>query len=70
VRLGKRKPGVLGYLRRIGPGWYRVRRGDSLWRIADRCYGDGRHYPVILASNARTIRNPDLIYPRQRLYVP
>lgn len=70
VTADRRKPHVLGYLRRRGPGWVRVKRGDSLWRIADRCYGDGRHYPVILARNWRSIRNPDRIYPRQRLFVP
>ena len=70
VRLGKRTPRVLGYLSLRGPGWYRVRRGDSLWRIADRCYGNGRQFPAILAANSRAIRNPDLIFPQQRLYVP
>lgn len=70
VPIGKRKRRVLGYLHLGGTGWYRVRRGDTLWRIANRCYGDGRHYPRIVASNARAIRNPDLIYPRQRLYIP
>ncbi len=70
VPLGKRKRRVLGYLHLGGTGWYRVRRGDTLWRIANRCYGNGRRYGRIMAENARAIRDPDLIYPRQRLYVP
>jgi nucleoid-associated protein YgaU len=70
VALGKRRPQVLGQLRRGAPGWYRVRRGDTLWRIADRAYGDGRYYPVIYGRNRRAVANPDLIFPKQRLYVP
>ncbi|MEZ5924845.1 MAG: LysM peptidoglycan-binding domain-containing protein [Hyphomicrobiaceae bacterium] len=70
IRIRSHKSRVLGFIRRRPPGWYRVRRGDSLWKIADRCYGDGRHYPVILSRNARSIRDPDLIFPRQRLFVP
>lgn len=30
---------------------YVVRSGDSLWRIAERFYGDGDRYPEILAAN-------------------
>ncbi len=70
VPAGKRKRRVLGYLHLGGTGWYRVRRGDTLWRIANRCYGNGKHYGRIVAQNERSIRDPDLIYPRQPLYVP
>jgi nucleoid-associated protein YgaU len=70
TRAVRSRPRVLGYLRQMGPGWYRVRRGDSLWRIAGRWYGDGRRYPVIVKSNRSAIRHPNLIYPRQQLYVP
>jgi nucleoid-associated protein YgaU len=52
------------------PGWYIVRRGDSLWKIAARHYGKGRHYPVIFRANARRIANPNLIFRRQRIYLP
>jgi nucleoid-associated protein YgaU len=47
---------------------YRVVRGDSLWKIAARFYGDPRRYPEIAAANR--IRNPDLIFPGQLLTIP
>lgn len=47
-----------------------VRRGDTLTRIARRYYGNGNRYRVIYRANRRKIRNPNLIYPRQRLYIP
>ncbi|MDX2264554.1 MAG: LysM peptidoglycan-binding domain-containing protein [Hyphomicrobiales bacterium] len=47
-----------------------VRRGDTLWHIARRCYGDGDRYTKIFRSNAGQIRDPNLIYPSQRFVVP
>jgi nucleoid-associated protein YgaU len=52
------------------PGWYIVRRGDTLWKIAARHYGDGRRYPVISKANARRIGDPNLIVRCQRIYLP
>jgi hypothetical protein len=53
-----------------GVGWYVVERGDSLWSIARAHYGYGRTWPHIHAANRRTIANPRLIYPCQRIYIP
>ena len=44
---------------------YVVRRGDSLWAIAQYYYGDGRMWTSLYAANAWQIRNPHLIYPGQ-----
>lgn len=52
------------------PPTYIVRRGDTLWGIAERQYGAGWHYPRIFQANRSKIANPDLIFPRQRLIVP
>ncbi len=51
-------------------GMYVVRRGDTLWGIAKRHYGKGSTYRRIYGANRRRIRNPNRIYPRQRLYIP
>jgi nucleoid-associated protein YgaU len=53
-----------------GAGWYVVRSGDSLWRIARVHYGYGRRWRRIHAANRRTIANPRRIYPCQRIYIP
>ncbi len=47
-----------------------VRRGDTLWQIARRYYGDGTKYTKIFRNNKNQIRNPDLIYPHQRFQLP
>ncbi len=47
-----------------------VRRGDTLWHIAERRYGHGKRYTVIYKSNRRQIRNPHLIYPGQEFRLP
>ena len=49
---------------------YVVRRGDTLSAIARRYYGKGSGYRAIYKANRGRIRSPDLIYPRQRLYIP
>jgi len=47
-----------------------VRRGDTLWQIAQRHYGDGSKFTQIFQTNKGQIRNPNLIYPSQRFSVP
>lgn len=49
---------------------YVVRRGDTLSGIARRYYGKGSRYRRIYRANRGRIRNPNLIYPRQRIYIP
>ncbi|MGH6825810.1 LysM peptidoglycan-binding domain-containing protein [Methyloceanibacter sp.] len=52
------------------PRVYTVRRGDTLWEIAEAYYGGGWHYRAILRDNRRKIRNPHWIYPRQKFHIP
>jgi nucleoid-associated protein YgaU len=47
-----------------------VRRGDTLWDIAQRRYGRGYRYTRIYRSNRDQIRDPNLIYPNQRIILP
>lgn len=46
---------------------YVVKRGDTLWAIARRYTGSGTNYPSIASKNH--IRNPNLIYPGQKLVI-
>ncbi|HZT86682.1 MAG TPA: LysM peptidoglycan-binding domain-containing protein [Stellaceae bacterium] len=61
----ERKPAALAQNRQ----WV-VRRGNNLWEIARRTYGDGLLYTTIYAANRGNIRNPDLIYPGQVFRLP
>jgi len=49
---------------------YTVKSGDSLSKIAKEVYGDPMKYPVIFEANTPMLKNPDLIYPGQVLYIP
>jgi LysM repeat protein len=47
---------------------YTVAKGDSLWRIAEKMYGNGSDFKKIAKAN--NISNPDLIRPGQELVIP
>jgi len=50
---------------------YTVVKGDSLWNIAKKYYGNGSKYTVIYNANRGVIGgNPNLIYPGQVLTIP
>ncbi len=52
------------------PGETTVVRGNSLWRIARRTYGDGMFYTTIFEANQGQIKDPNLIYPGQVFKLP
>jgi len=52
------------------PKIIKVRRGDSLWRIARRHLGKGRKWAAFYKANKHKIDNPDLIFPGQVLILP
>lgn len=58
------------HYRSAEPGGYVVRRGDTLWGIARRHYGNGEGYRRIYRANRGRIRNPNRIYVNQRIYLP
>ena len=47
-----------------------IARGDNLWRIARKLYGQGVRHTVIYEANRNQIRNPHLIYPGQVFTIP
>ena len=47
-----------------------VKRGDTLWSIAEACYGDGRKSNTILAANRQLIGNPDKLPVNITLTIP
>lgn len=51
---------------------YNVVRGDNLWNIAkkDEIYADPYMWPRIYRQNRDQIKDPDLIYPKQKLAIP
>jgi len=49
---------------------YTVVKGDSLWRIASKLYGDGHKYKLILEANREIIQDERLIYTGQVFLIP
>ncbi len=52
------------------PGRYVAAPGDTLWRIALRHYRSGLYFMRIYRANRDIIRDPNLIHPCQRFYLP
>jgi nucleoid-associated protein YgaU len=53
-----------------GARTYTVASGDTLWRIAERMYGNGSHYMKIFEANTGLLKDPDHIFPGQKLVIP
>lgn len=49
---------------------YTVVKGDCLWNIAKRFYGNGNEYMKIYNANRDKIKSPNLIYPGQVFVIP
>ena len=49
---------------------YTVVKGECLWNIAKKFYGNGSKYTVIFNANRDKIKNANLIYPGQVLTIP
>ena len=49
---------------------YTVKKGDCLWNIAKKFYGNGSAYTKIYDANTNKIANPNLIYPGRAFVIP
>jgi nucleoid-associated protein YgaU len=50
--------------------WHEVKKGESLWKIAQHYYGDGSLYTKIFEANRDTLKDPNLIKVGQKLRIP
>ena len=49
---------------------YTVKKGDTLWSIARKYYGDGKKWRKIFEANLKVIKNPNQIKAGMVLVVP
>ena len=52
------------------PVFYTVRKGDTLWGIAEKTLGNGARHKEIFEANRPMLSDPDKIYPGQVLRIP
>ena len=50
--------------------FHTVAKGDTLWKIAEKAYGNGAKYQAIFEANKPMLSDPDKIYPGQVLRIP
>ncbi len=50
--------------------YYTIEKGDTLWAIAAKHLGNGAKYPEIFEANKEVIKDPDLIFPGQKIRIP
>lgn len=50
--------------------YYVIESGDSLSKIAKKYYQNAMEYPRIFEANKEVIKDPDLIYPGQKIRIP
>ncbi|MEM8813545.1 MAG: peptidoglycan-binding protein LysM [Pseudomonadota bacterium] len=50
--------------------YHTVEKGDTLWAIAEKHYGNGSKYNGIFEANKPMLTHPDKIYPGQVLRIP
>jgi nucleoid-associated protein YgaU len=49
---------------------HEVKKGDTLWKIAEHYYGDGSLYMKIFEANRNILKDPNLIKVGQKLKIP
>lgn len=50
--------------------FYTIEKGDNLSKIAKKFYGNANLYNKIFEANREVIKDPDLIYPGQKIRIP
>ena len=50
--------------------YYEIKSGDTLWAISKQFLGNGAKYTEIFEANREVIKDPDLIYPGQKIRIP
>ncbi|EFO29638.1 peptidoglycan-binding LysM [Roseibium sp. TrichSKD4] len=50
--------------------FHTVEKGDTLWAVAEKAYGNGSKYQTIFEANKPMLSHPDKIFPGQVLRIP
>jgi len=68
----KKSPAAKGSSKQIkmAGNIYVVKKGDCLWNIAKAIYNNPLKWKAIYKANKKKIKDPNLIYPNQKLIIP
>lgn len=50
--------------------FYVIQKGDTLWAIAEKHYGNGAKYKAIVDANKEVIKDENKIFPGQKIRLP
>lgn len=50
--------------------FYVIQKGDSLWKIAEKAYGNGAKYKAIVEANKEVIKDENKIFEGQKIRIP
>ncbi|QHB17240.1 MULTISPECIES: peptidoglycan-binding protein LysM [Mannheimia] len=50
--------------------FYVIQKGDTLWEIAAKAYGNGAKYKAIVEANKEVIKDENKIFPGQKIRIP
>ncbi|SUT94512.1 peptidoglycan-binding protein LysM [Actinobacillus lignieresii] len=50
--------------------FYVIQKGDTLWEIATKTYGNGAKYKAIVEANKEVIKDENKIFPGQKIRIP
>lgn len=50
--------------------FYVIEKGDTLWKIAEKAYGNGAKYKAIVEANKEVIKDENKIFPGQKIRIP
>jgi nucleoid-associated protein YgaU len=68
----KKSPAAKGSSKqsKVAGNIYIVKKGDCLWNIAKAVYNKPLKWKTIYKANKKKIKDPNLIYPNQKLIIP
>lgn len=52
------------------PRYYTVKKGDTLYKISEHVYGEGKYWKAIYQANKNLISNPGTLQPAWKLKLP
>lgn len=50
--------------------FYTIQKGDTLWKIAEKIYGNGSKYTAIATANKEVIKDANKIFVGQKIRIP